>query len=259
MLGLALSAMLATCMLQTPALAHEVGLRALPWLPPDLARQVARHPRAFTEGYLAAARWPANMHLPEANPGVDAAIALQCERLAQAIRNERPFEEVVAGMGALAHLAVDHAAPFPGANASDADATAFRTYLPTALPRIPLVFYGQQRRLIAGTAAGIPAYLTVQRRAVGPLGALIREDLARVGGPQEWRLLDDRSTTFGAASLVINHAVSDFVNLASWVWSHAGGLVPTIEASKDTLLVWKGDPQPRETPRSYIRFRQTRR
>ncbi len=246
----------ATCSLHPPALESELGRRSLPWLPPDLARQVVRHERAFAAGYAAAGRWPAEFHRLGGNPNLEVAMVAQCERLVQAIRNQRPFEEVVSGFGALAHLTLDHASPFLATGGSDPHAVAFRAFMMRALPRIPIVFYGQENGLLQSSRSGIQPFLARKRLVTSPLASLIREDLNRLGGPANWHLLDDRSTTFGAASLTVNHAASDFVNLASWVWRQAGGLVPAIPQQSDTFLVWKGDPQPREAPGPLIRIRK---
>lgn len=246
----------ASCSLHSPELTADLGKRALPWLPPDLARQVARHERAFAAGANAAARWPAELHRLNGHPNVEMAIAAQCERLVEAIRQRRPFEEVVGGLGALAHLTLDHGSPFLAAAAPDPHAIAFRSFLRQALPRLPLVFYGQENSLLRSSSGAIPPFLSRRRQAIAPLMSLIREDLDRVGGPTSWPLLDDRSTTFGAASLTINHATTNFVNLASWVWAQAGGLVPPLVQAENTFLVWKGEPKPREAPGALIRIRK---
>lgn len=246
----------ATCSLHPPALEGDLGKRSLPWLPPDLARQMARHERAFATGYAAAARWPAELHRASGNPNVELAVAAQCQRLVEAIRRQRPFDEVISGFGALAHLILDHASPFLDTGGGDPHASAFRSFMRRAVPRIPIVFYGQENGLLRSSRGAIQPFLARKRQSVSPLAPLIREDIDRVGGPAYWHLLDDRSTTFGAASLTLNHATSDFVNLASWVWGQAGGLVPAIPQQDDTFLVWKGEPQPREAPGSVIRIRK---
>ena len=248
MLSLILPAVAATCFAHPAALDIEVGRRALPWLPPDLARQVVHRERDFSAGAAAASRWPQTFHQPGAKPGLEGTIRTQCERLAAAIRERAPFAEVVAGLGALAHLCVDLNAPFLTARPLDRYAQSFATYVPTAAPRIPLVFYGQERAFVVGGANGIPALLALRRQQFQALAEYVREDLDRVGGPSAWRRLDDRSSSFGTASLLLNHAASDFANLASWVWLHAGGLVPEIPAQPDVIFVWKGEPQPREAP-----------
>lgn len=236
---------------------REIGRRAIPWLPPDLARQVVRHEPEFAAGAVAASRWPRSYHVPGSGPGLEGAIQAQCERLAAAIRAQAPFAEVVAGLGALADLTADLNSPFLTAEARDSYARSFASYIPTAAPRIPLVFYGQQHPVITGSAAGVARMATTRRREAETLASFVREDLDRLGGPASWSLLDDRSSSFGTASLFLNHAATDFANFASWIWLHAGGMVPEIPAPQDMILVWKGDPQPREAPSPRLGFRQT--
>lgn len=258
MFAVLLPAVAAVCFAHPAGLDREIGRRALPWLPPDLARQITRHERKFAAGAAAAAGWPRSYHQPGVQPGLDRTIRTQCERLAAALRAQVPFPEVVAGLGALAHLAADLEAPFLAANAGDAYARSFASYLPTAAPRIPLVFYGQRRAVITGPIAGVGALVTARRADADLMGGIVREDLDRLGGPGAWPRLDDRSSSFGAASLLLNHAASDFANLASWVWFHGGGLVPDLPAQKGMILVWKGEPQPREAPSPRLGFRQAR-
>jgi hypothetical protein len=243
-----LAAVAATCFAHPATLDEEVGRRAIPWLPPDLARQVVRHPREFASGAAAATRWPRSFHQSGGKSGLERAITLQCERLVAAIRGQAPFAEVVAGLGTLAHLTTDMNAPFLDAAPGDRYAESFAAYLPTAAPRIPVVFYGQQHAVIAGAAGGLPRMLGMRRHEADALGVLVREDMDRLGGPAAWGSLDDRSSSFGTASLLLNHSASDLANLASWIWLHAGGLVPDIPRQPEMILVWKGEPQPREAP-----------
>lgn len=255
MLPVILSAVAATCFAHPAALDRDVGRRALPWLPPDLARQVVRHEQDFASGATAAAGWPRPFHQSGGRSGIEATIQVQCERLAASVRDRAPFAEVVAGLGSLAHLTVDLNAPFLSAHKGDRHAQAFALYVPTAAPRIPLVFYGLNRPMISGAARGVPTMLASSRINAQDLAAYVREDLDRVGGPSAWRALDDRSSTFGVASLFLNHSATDFANLVSWIWLHAGGLVPDIPAQPETILIWKGAPQPREAPFTRLRLR----
>ncbi len=261
-------AALAVCLAHPIDIDREVGRRALPWLPPDLARQVARHEREFAGGAAAAARWPWAYHRPGGAQGVERTIEAQCQRLVKALHDRAPFSDVVAGLGALAHLTVDLGAPFAAARGGDAHAAAFASYLRSATPRIPIVFYGQRTTMLAGKFSAFAPLLQVRRHQADELASLVRADLDRTGGPASWPRLDDRSTSFGAASLVLNHATTDFAVLASWVWQHAGGLVPPIPTEHDEILVWQGAPQPRPvqplpiegetshvTPRSRLGFR----
>ena len=254
-----LPALIAACMAQPPQLASEVGRRSLPWLPPDLARQVVKHSRDFNRGVAAAAAWPPSYHRPGGPRGVTTTIPEQCRRLVAALRNREPFSEVVAGLGVLAHLTLDLGSPFLDRSVGDAHARAFSSYVQSAAPRIPFVFYGQARPLIVGPDSGIGLLVDERRDVASSLWPAVRDDLDRVGGPTLWPRLDDRSTSFGAASVVLNHAATDFANLASWVWYHGGGLVPDIPAPRSVFLVWRGEPKPRETASPHLGFRQAPR
>lgn len=252
MLALLAPAAVAVCLTHPTGLDREIGHRALPWLPPDLARQVVKHDRDFARGMQAAAGWPASYHRSGTGGGAERAITTQCERLVAAIRGRRPFAEVVSGLGALAHFVGDLATPFPPGAKSDPHGEAFAAYLGSAAPRVPLVFYGQVPQLIRGEVSGLAPLLHRRRSEAAALTPFVRGDLERVGGPGGWRRLDDRSTGFAVASLVLNHATSDYVNLASWVWHHAGGAVPPINGSGTDIFVWRGEPIPRQ-PALYSR------
>ncbi len=245
---------LLSCLAATPGLDAEIGRRAMPWLPPDLARQVARRPRDFARGVAAARGWPAALHLPGTEHGLEAAILAQCQRIATALRDRAPMAEVVAGFGTLVHLCADLANPFAGARSLNPHAAAFSRYLETVAPRIPVVFYGQDYAILARPATGLAPLLARRRQESEPLALVVRADLDRIGGAAAWQQLDDRSSTFGAASITLNHAMSDFVNLASWAWYHGGGLVPRIEAPPGSILVWIGEPTPRATTSHRLRF-----
>lgn len=248
---------LTLCLSHPVELDREVGRRAMPWLPPDLARQVERHEPDFARGAGAATGWPAQHHVPGGPGGVEATLALQCQRIAQAIRARTAFSEVVAGLGAVAHLCLDLNSSFAGPEAGSPYARSFASLMRSAGPRIPLVFYGQDPWLLR-SPSGEPLETAIGSRRLGRprLGPIVREDMDRVGGPGHWPSLDDRSSSFGAASLVLNHSATDFANLASWVWRAAGGLVPSIPMDGN-ILVWKGEARPRETG-PVIRIRKSR-
>ena len=249
-------ALMALCLVNSPQLVSDVGRRSLPWLPPDLARQVVKHERDFNRGAAAAAGWPAEYHLLNGPNGLARTLPAHCERLVAALKNRAPFSEVVAGMGVLAHMVVDLGSPFLGNSGSQTHGQAFVEFAQSRSTRIPFVFYGQSRALINGPVAGIDRLVDDRRRAAAPLLVLVRDDMDRAGGPAGWRRLDDRSSTFGAASVVVNHAATDFANMASWVWLNGGGLVPPIRQPEEAFLVWRGEPQPREAPRPRLGFRQ---
>jgi len=255
-LAVLLPAVAAVCLAHPPQIDVEVGRRALPWLPPDLARQVERRMRDFERGARSAQAWPGSYHRWSGGQGLEVSIAAHCERLAAAIRAQAPFSETVAGLGALAHMSADLNAPFLESGNGDAFGRAFSQYLTSAAPRVPLVFYGEERAMVRGPAAGLKTFARARRTAAAGLEATVREDLDRVGGPAAWQQLDDRSSTFGAASVTLSHAVTDFANLASWVWHRAGGLVPSLGVPPDTIMVWTGEPHPRAKTSPRLSFRQ---
>jgi hypothetical protein len=243
------------CLVHPTELDAEIGRRALPWLPPDLARQVVKHKHDFARGAAAAAAWPRQFHQPDGANGLEPTIVAQCERLVQALRSQASFSEVVAGFGTLAHLTLDLNAPFASAHGSDPYARAFAAYQSTAAPRVQMVFYGQERALLGQPRSALESYLRRRRSAAVAFAPLVRYDLDRIGGPGRWTALDDRSTSFGTAAITLNHASSTFANLASWVWRQGGGLVPEIARSGGTIMVWKGEPRPREAPSHHLGVR----
>ena len=255
MIGALLPAVAAVCMAHPLELDSEIGRRALPWLPPDLARQVVKHKQDFARGAAAAAAWPAEFHRPDGVNGLAPTLVAQCERLVRALRSQASFSEVVAGFGTLAHLTLDLNAPFAGAPPSDPYARAFAAYQRSAAPRVQIVFYGQERALIGGPRSSLEHYLRRRQSAAAGFTALVRYDLDRVGGPGRWPALDDRSTSFGVAAISLNHASSVFANVASWVWRQGGGMVPEVSKGKGTILIWKGEPRPREAPRHRLGVR----
>ncbi|MFH1177169.1 MAG: hypothetical protein V1750_07155 [Acidobacteriota bacterium] len=256
MLSAVIPALAMACFIHSGELDLVVGERALPWLPPDLARQVVRRRQDWTRGATQAAAWPAHTHQPGAADGLEATLIAQCERLAEAVREHQSFDEVVAGLGALAHLALDLASPFAADRVATPHSQAFAAYLAAAAPRIPIVYYAPGLAAQPATPAELLPYLAGRQHTATMLASLVREDLDRVGGPTSWRRLDDRSTSFGAASLTLNHAASIYSFLAAWVWRRAGGLVPEIATVPAPTLLWKGEPKPRETPRPRLGFRQ---
>lgn len=258
MSAILLAAVATACLAHPAAIDVEVGRRALPWLPPDLARQVVKHEREFARGAALAAAWPAAYHQSRPRGALEATLQAQSDRLAVAIRNRVPFSEVVAGLGALTHLLVDANQPFTGSDRASPYGLAFAGFMRSVAPRIPSVFYGQDFALIHAPANRLGSVALARRSEADTLANLVHEDLDRVGGPGAWARLDDRSSSFGAASLTLNHAASDYANLASWIWRVAGGLVPRIVTADASILIWKGDLQPREAPRTHLSFRQTR-
>ncbi|MGC8916932.1 MAG: hypothetical protein ACP5NF_08140 [Thermoanaerobaculum sp.] len=246
MLSLSLAVTLLACPLHPVSLDLELGQRALPALPPDLARQLAKHPLAFRQGAEAAATYPEALHVVANGTSLEEAILAQCERLVRAIRGRTPFQEVTSGFGALAHLVWD--LNFPSSPSSPQEAKAFSAFLTSRAPRIPVVFYGGYEALPFASRDGLWGFILAEGARVAPLRQALAEDFRRVGGAAFWDALDDRSTAFGVASVTLNRAVSQYAAMASWIWHHAGGLVVPFPGDGHRILVWKGELKPREAP-----------
>ncbi|MDW7967162.1 MAG: hypothetical protein RMI39_03445, partial [Thermoanaerobaculum sp.] len=121
MVGLVLAAAVA-CPLHPTSLDVVLGTRALPGLPPDLARQLAKHPREFHQGAEAAAAYPQVLHSVGAGVTLEETLLAQCDRLVAAIRSRATFASVTAGFGALAHLVLDLYFPPPPTAPAEAQA-----------------------------------------------------------------------------------------------------------------------------------------
>ncbi|KDA53218.1 hypothetical protein EG19_06950 [Thermoanaerobaculum aquaticum] len=246
MLALTLSVTLLACPLHPVSLDLELGKRALPGLPPDLARQLTKHPQAYRRGAEAAFAYPQAIHVMGPGNSLEEAVLAQCERLVAAIRGQASFEAVTAGFGALAHLVWD--INFPVEASTEAEARAFVAFLQSRAPRIPVVFYSGYESLPFSSRETLWGFILAEASRVSPLRQALSEDFRRVGGPGFWNLLDDRSTAFGVASVSLNRAISQYVALSSWVWHHAGGLVVPFPGDGNRILVWKGELKPREAP-----------
>lgn len=250
MLVFTLASVFLACPMHSANLDQELVQRSLPALPPDLARQLAKHPQALRRGAQGAASYPHPLHFRGGKNAVEEAVFAQSERLVRAIRSQTSFEEVTAGFGVLAHLVLDLYFPVQGS-----DAVAFAAFLTSRLPRIPVVFYALGESLPFQPREALwRSLLTVDPQVRG-LGEALREDFIRVGGAGNWQKLDDRSTAFGVASVTFNRATSHYAAVASWVWRHAGGLVTPLFRNGNGILVWKGELKPRETALPVLRRR----
>lgn len=250
MLALILASVVLACPVHPATLDQELVQRSLPALPPDLARQLAKHPQALRRGAQVATNYPHTLHLRGGKNAVEEAVFAQSERLVRALRSQTHFEDVTAGFGVLAHLVLDLYFPVQGS-----DSVAFSSFLSSRLPRIPVVFYDLGKLLPFQPRQELWRSLLTVAPQVRALGEALREDFTRVGGAGNWQKLDDRSTAFGVASITFNRAMSHFAVVASWVWHNAGGLVPPFFPNGNSILVWKGELKPRETPVPPLRLR----
>ncbi|MGQ9752757.1 MAG: hypothetical protein ACUVRE_09035 [Thermoanaerobaculaceae bacterium] len=250
MLAFTLASLFLACPVHPAILDQELVQRSLPALPPDLARQLAKHPQALRRGAQVAANYPHPLHFRGGKNAVEEAVFAQSERLVHAIRSQTSFEEVTAGFGILAHLVLDLYFPVQGS-----DAVAFSSFLTSRLSRIPVVFYALEASLPFQPREELWRSLLSVDPQARALGEALREDFTRVGGAGNWQKLDDRSTAFGVASVTFNRATSHYAAVASWVWRNAGGLVIPLFRNGNSILVWKGELKPRETALPPLRLR----
>lgn len=212
----------------TPATQVVIAREAARLSPPDLARQIARHRRAFEEAVTAPfSDTDPSRHMknPDGSGQLDRVIAAEAAAAVAAIRAHKPFEEVVRRLGTVSHYVADANNPLAVAADDPEEGRYFVDYLryaETAEPRFPLVFYG----LLPGLD---------RSRDLSPLidAALQRgrELYPAVGG--EYRRIDfasgigrfdDRSTAFGVASVAFSHAVTDVTLALRYIWLTAGGI-----------------------------------
>lgn len=214
----------------TPAVQGKIATEAARLAPPDLARQIEKHRRAYQAGVNAPfddADPALHMKNPDGFGRLDQTILAEVEGAAAAIRAHRPFEEVVRRLGVVSHYVADANNPLATAAADAEEGRYFLDYLryaETAEPRFPLVFYGLYPGLEErGSVA--PLLATTLRRG-RELYPLIGREYRRIGFASGIGRFDDRSTAFGVASLAFSHAVTDVARVFRYVWLRAGGADP---------------------------------
>lgn len=212
----------------TPATQVTISREASRLSPPDLARQIEKHRRAFEEGVNApfgdtdAAR---HMKNPDGSGQLDQIIQAEVKKAVDAIRAHRPFEDVVRQLGVVAHYVADANNPL-ATSAADVDEgryfVDYLRYAETAEPRFPLVFYGIQPGLEKQKdVSPVIAEALRRGRALYPM---IGREYRRIGFASGIGRFDDRSTAFGAASVSFSRAVTDVTLVLRYIWITAGGV-----------------------------------
>ena len=228
-LGLALVfGPVAAAMAWTPATQITIAREAARLAPPDLARQIEKHRRAFEAGVNAPfSDTDAGRHMKNADGAgqLDLVAQSAVDSAIQAIRSHQPFEEIVRRLGVAAHYVADANNPLAVSGDDAEEGRYFVDYLryaETAERRFPLVFYGLQpgldgRRDVSTLIAG------ALRRGRG-LYPMIGREYRRIGFASGIGRFDDRSTAFGAASISFSHAVTDVTLALRYIWLAAGGI-----------------------------------
>lgn len=195
------------------SLVDEAGRYA----PPDLRRQIERHEKQYREGALEA------MHEGGGRPMAEA-VRESAASAVRAVREHRPFTEIVRRMGAAVYyvaLANDPVLVADGDPEESRYAADWPRYVDSARGRFAVTFEGRGRNVEDPEQldAMVRAAFARSRRFYPFLGHEYRRiDFADGAGR-----FDDRSTAFGLASLSYSHAVSDMIATLRYIWLRSGG------------------------------------
>lgn len=198
--------------------------------PPDLARQIEKHQAQFERGVLAPfADQDLNRHQsnPDGSGLLRRVIAAEVAQAIEMIESHRPFSEVVWRLGVISHYAAEANNPLAAANADRSEeryAADYARYVASALPRCPLIFYGQPVDLQESQAAQRLVDRALRRGR--DLYPTIGEEYRRIDYSSGQLHFDDRSTAFGVSSLSFSRAVNDVFLLLRHIWIRAGGADP---------------------------------
>ncbi len=212
----------------TPVTQVTIAREAARLSPPDLARQIEKHRRAYEEGVKAPfsdADPGRHMKNPDGSGQLDRAALEAVAAAIAAIRGHQPFEEIVRRLGVVSHFMADADDPL-AASAADAEEgryfADYLRYVETAEPRFPLVFYGVQPGL--ESQRDLSPLIAAALRRGREIYPMIGLEYRRIGFVSGLGLFDDRSTAFGAASLAFSHAVTDVTLALRYIWITAGGV-----------------------------------
>lgn len=211
----------------TPRTQSAIAREAARLAPPDLARQIEKHRRAFEAGVQAPFQdSDPDRHRkdPDGSGTLDRVLLAEVEAAIAAIREHRPFEEIVRRLGTVSHYMADANNPLAVSGTDPEESRYFVDYLryaETAEPRFPLVFYG------------VPASMD-RRKDIKPIFAealrrgrqvypMVGREYRKIGFASGIGRFDDRSTAFGVASVAFSHAVTDVSLVLRHIWIAAGG------------------------------------
>jgi hypothetical protein len=211
----------------TPETQLAIARDAARLAPPDLARQIERHHRAFEAGVTApfADTDPLRHMANEDGSGaLGDVVAAEVAGAIEAIRTHRPFEEIVQRLGTVSHFLADANNPLATSGADPEEGRYFADYLryaDGARARFPVIFYGLRPGLEARRdLSGLLAETLHRGRELYPV---VGREYRRLGFASGLGRFDDRSSAFGVASVAFSHAVSDVAVALRYIWLRAGG------------------------------------
>lgn len=212
----------------TPVTQATIAREAARLSPPDLARQIDKHRRAFEEGVNAPfAETDPGRHMknPDGSGTLDRAAVDAVAAAVAAIRGHQPFEEVVRRLGVVSYYVAEANNPLAASAGDPEEGRYFADYLryaETAEPRFPLIFYGVQPGL--ETSKDVSPLIDAALRRGRELYPMIGREYRRIGFVSGIGAFDDRSSAFGVTSLAFSHAVTDVTLALRYLWITAGGI-----------------------------------
>lgn len=162
-------------------------------------------------------------HLPPWQGGtLPGEVARASRAVTAAVDGQRPFAEVAARFGDLAHYVADAGfPPLAGASGDEDRYRHFSSLVSDRLDKIPLVFYGHGDPLLAlGDPAGFAAAVLDQAREEDEE---LRRAYAAAGPDPHPSAFDDRSVPFALASLAYSRTVTRIAQAWIDAWQRANG------------------------------------
>lgn len=195
-----------------------IAQRAAQYAPRALQRQIDKHQASYRDGVLAAKQNPA------VGRSLDAVLNDEIERAVDAIRNHRPFAEIVQRIGQVVHYVNAANDPLTVGNSDPSErryAADYPRYVESAQPRFRTTFYGAGRRLEQpGDLAHFLGRTFARGRTYYPM---LASEYQRIDYGEGRRKFDDRSTAYGVSALAFSHSISDSIGVLRYIWLRAGG------------------------------------
>jgi len=194
---------------------HQVVVvKASTLMPPPLQRQILHYRQEILRGCLDVMR-DGDAAGNDAR-GINAA----CEELIDALDSRTPFSRTCYLLGRLSALVAEYDPPveIAGSTPDGSLWREFAQFVESEYSTFPLVINREgEGYLLKGSLSGYLDY--VARRNADRRAALRRA----LSGEEPVRWRDQRSLTYGLASLVYNDMVLDTARLWLFVWQQAGG------------------------------------
>ncbi|MBZ0113507.1 MAG: hypothetical protein K8J08_13675 [Thermoanaerobaculia bacterium] len=211
----------------TPESQRTLALEAARLSPPDLRRQIDKHPEYLQRGTLEPFKGsPGQDHYwhKDGTGNLDHVLFAEVDATIEAIRGHRPFTEIVERLGRVAHYVADANNPLNSDSTDPEESRYFVDYLRYAQSvqtRFALVYYAEDPAVNTDREMRLMVYRALHRgRQLYPL---VGAEYRRIEFGNGMRLFDDRSTAFGVAAVAYSHALSDIARIYRYIWLQAGG------------------------------------